>query len=69
MNPDRAQLSDLFRERWPKQPSKQLEARAAVLVLLRAAAPAYQHKATREALDVLREVYDINPSEILESER
>lgn len=45
------------------------EARSAVLVLLRAAAPAYQHKATREALDVLREVYDINPSEILESER
>jgi len=64
MNPDRAQLSDLFRERWPKQPSKQLEARAAVLVLLRAAAPAYQTKPARGALDTLRDAYNISDEEV-----
>ena len=54
-------LADLT---WPRAPKPEDEARAAVVVILRAAASAYQFKATRDALDVLKRHYDITDQEV-----
>ncbi len=61
---DRAQLADLSRRLWPKADQTQQEARSAVLTLLRATAPAYQARETRQALDTLRDYYQITDEDL-----